>query len=419
MPTASQKHAGSISRGTSPAPSSLARPKNPASATTTAKSSSKGKEPLQPLQPQPRAILPPTPFEECPFTTTAVPIPDGVATARSEAAKLTAATPAAAAALFLRCLLVRSTRKALGNKIIVPSLHPRCLTKMQEADDDSETHPTMLIRKHTVKQLQAISKIPNAVQALVLGTSSEAGGNSYAYEASATAFAVQKITGWSNERGAPLPTADGTSVDVHFEATGTLPGHPTTRKVTMELHGGKWLARDCADLAKAVLPPTTPVLDDEEEAAQKALDSYQIVRRTEMEFLSAGPVDLYANSRMRARGIGKRGSGEQKEARMERHARAEASTAGLAHRLSAVELNTKFVADPQHRKIVNIKGGMIKSRYIKPGELYDASVGFDARVMTVEEEQAEELREKEHAALTATLKGRIRTNRAQSQAESG
>jgi hypothetical protein len=49
-----------------------------------------------------------------------------------------------------------------------------------------------------VKQLQTISRIPHVVQALVAGTSHLQG---YEYEASATSFVVEKITGWTNERG--------------------------------------------------------------------------------------------------------------------------------------------------------------------------------------------------------------------------
>jgi len=243
--------------------------------------------------------------------------------------------------------------------------------------------------------------MPFAVNALVLGATPE---NGYELEHDAVAFKVEKVTGWEETRfgvapaTAPAlqePDISPTVVLVHFAVAGTLPGHSRTRHVRMELFEGRWRVREFASLAQAVELP--PAIDDEdaeaERRAEAEIEAYQIVRRGEQEALASGPVNLNRLAAKKAKSAALAAS-RAAHARKERHERAVASTSEQARRLSGCELNRKFAAEPAFRRIVHIKDGHISAnRILKPGELFDPSLGFEAEILTVEELAAAETQE--------------------------
>jgi hypothetical protein len=72
--------------------------------------------------------------------------------------------------------------------------------------------------------------------------------------------------------------------------------------------------------------------------------------------------------------------GETEPQRQQRHTVAVKDTKGLAQKLSAVELNRKFAADPKPRVVVDVVDGMCKRRFVKHGQLYDPKLGLDYKV---------------------------------------
>ena len=338
--------------------------------------------------------------------------------------------PAEVASIFLQCMLVRATSRPLGQKMVAKTLHSACKTGgggggAQEA-----------IRAFTTKQLQVLGADPNTVRALVFGTTPD---TQYKLPTAADAsarctFHVARVTAGSspsssstgfsfNSLSRPDPNASPTC-DVHFVCSGAPPTHSATRFVRLQLEkgGSEWRVRDFSDLMKPVVAPARWKSDEdraaeaaaaaaEAAAAAAAADAYRPIAR------STGGTGL--NKPLFGGGLTRwrKNARESTAERTLRQQVAKADTKGLARRLSAAELNRKFAANPQARVIVDMSSldGMVRTRTLKKGELFDKAVGFKVVLETVQdaERQAAE-------AKAAAEKGRIdRHNKRIQQAIAG
>jgi len=336
--------------------------------------------------------------------------------------------PAHVASTFLQCMLIRSKSRPLGQKMLAQTLHSACKTGGGGGGAQDA------IRVFTVKQLQVLGADPNTIKSLVHGTgphtqyalpelripagtqpTSASTSTSTEIEATSTAaaaFNIAKVTqasspsssatGFSFNR--PDPNASPTC-DVHFVCTGVLPTHSPTRFVRLELekNGSGWRVRDFADLMKPVVAPAKE--DSAAEAAEAAkaaaaakaeLDAYKPMPR----FTGGGGLNkpLFGGGLTRWR----RKARESNAERNLRHQVAKADTKGLARKLSAVELNKKFAADPKARVVVDCSNGMIKKRTLKKGELFDKAVGFECELHTIADMELEA----EQARAAAEIKRR-------------